>query len=209
MMLKLKLQYFGHLMRRVDSLENTLMLEGLGAGGEGDDRGWDGWMASLTRWMWVWVNPGSWWRTGRPGVLRFMGLQRVGYDWATELNGLSWLKRRIWIPFKKYKQTGLIRGLTSMCPSLSWSRKLWRIGKDTPRIYRELRAADTYHCLSLLDGFFIGTLRIGATEWQCFALGEIGTPSLVLQSWMSSVIGFEINKQVLLLDNSVSWGTGS
>jgi len=47
--------------------------EGLGAGGEGDDRGWDGWMASLTQWMWVWVNSGSWWWTGRPGVLRFMG----------------------------------------------------------------------------------------------------------------------------------------
>ena len=60
--------------------------EGLGAGGEGDDRGWDGWMASRTRWMWVWVNSGSWWWTGRPGVLWFMGSQRVGHDWATELN---------------------------------------------------------------------------------------------------------------------------
>ena len=60
--------------------------EGLGAGGEGEDRGWDGWMASLTRWTWVWVNSRSWWWTGRPGVLRFMGLQRVGHDWATELN---------------------------------------------------------------------------------------------------------------------------
>ena len=60
--------------------------EGLGAGGEGDDRGWDDWMASLTRWMWVWVNSRSWWSTGRPGVLRFMGSQRVGHDWATELN---------------------------------------------------------------------------------------------------------------------------
>ena len=60
--------------------------EGLGAGGEGDDRGWDDWMASLTRWTWVLVNSGSWWWTGRPGVLRFMGLQRVGHDWATELN---------------------------------------------------------------------------------------------------------------------------
>ena len=59
--------------------------EGLGAGGEGDDRGWDGWMASLTRWMWVSVNSGSWWWTGRPGVLRFMGSQRVGHDWATDL----------------------------------------------------------------------------------------------------------------------------
>ena len=84
LMLKLKLQYFGHLMRRADSLEKTLMLGGIGAGGEGDNR--DGWMASLTRWTWVWVNSGSWWWTGRPGVLRFMGSQRVGYDWATELN---------------------------------------------------------------------------------------------------------------------------
>ena len=62
---------------------------GLGAGGEGDDRGWDGWMASLTRWTWVWVNSRSWWWTGRPGVLWFMGSQRVGHDWATELNLLS------------------------------------------------------------------------------------------------------------------------
>ena len=59
--------------------------EGFGAGGEGDNRGWDGWMASLTRWTWVWVDFRSWWWTGRPGVLRFMGLQRVGRDWATEL----------------------------------------------------------------------------------------------------------------------------
>ena len=59
---------------------------GLGAGGEGDDRGWDGWMASPTRWTWVWVNSRSWWWTGRPGVLRFMRSQRVGDDWVTELN---------------------------------------------------------------------------------------------------------------------------
>ena len=56
-----------HLMQRVDSLEKTLMLGGIGAG-EGDDRGWDGWMASLTRWTWVWVNSGSWWWTGRPAA---------------------------------------------------------------------------------------------------------------------------------------------
>ena len=86
MMLKLKLQYFGHLTRRVDSLEKTLMLGRIGAGGEGEDRGWDGWMASPTQWTWVWVNSGSWWWTRRPGVLRFTGWQRVGHDWATELN---------------------------------------------------------------------------------------------------------------------------
>ena len=58
----------------------------MGAGGGGDNRGWDCWMASLTRWPWVWVNSGSWWWTGRLGVLRFMGSQRAGHDWATELN---------------------------------------------------------------------------------------------------------------------------
>ena len=73
-------------MRRVDSLEKTLLLGGLGAGGEGDNRGWDGWMASPTWCTWVWVNSGSSWWTRRPGVLWFMGLQRVGHDWTTELN---------------------------------------------------------------------------------------------------------------------------
>ena len=56
------------------------------AGGEGGDRGWDGWMISPTRWTWVWASSGSWWWTGRPGVLQSTGLQRVGHDWATELN---------------------------------------------------------------------------------------------------------------------------
>ena len=86
MMLKLKLQLFGHLMQRVDSLEKVLMLWGIGAGRKGDNRGWDGWMASPTQWPWVWVNSGSWWWTGRPGVLQFMGSQIVRHDWATELN---------------------------------------------------------------------------------------------------------------------------
>ena len=54
--------------------------------GEGDDRGWDGWMASLTQWTWVWMDSGIWWWTGRPGVLPLMELQRVGHDWVTELN---------------------------------------------------------------------------------------------------------------------------
>ena len=66
--------------------------EGLGAGREGNDRGWDGWMASPTRWTWVWVNSRSWWWTGKPGVLRFMGSQRVRHDWATEL---TWTEHNI------------------------------------------------------------------------------------------------------------------
>ena len=71
--LKLKLQYFGHVMWRVDSLEKTLILERLRARG-GGDRGWDGWMASLTQWTWVWA------RSGKPSVLQFLGLQRIGHD---------------------------------------------------------------------------------------------------------------------------------
>ena len=90
MMLKLKLQYFSHLTRRVDSLEILWCWEGLGAGGEGDNRGWDGWMASPTWWTWVWVKSRSWWWTGRPGLLQFMGSQRVRHDWGTELNWSSY-----------------------------------------------------------------------------------------------------------------------
>ena len=85
LILKLKLQYFGHLMRRADSFEKTRCWERLKAGGEGDDRGSDGWMASPTQWAWFWVNSGSWLWKGRPGVLQFMGSQRVRHNWMTEL----------------------------------------------------------------------------------------------------------------------------
>ena len=61
--------------------------------GEGDDRGWDDWMASPTQWTWVWVSSRSWWWTGKPGVLQSMGSQRVGHDWATELN---WTEMFYW-----------------------------------------------------------------------------------------------------------------
>ena len=78
------LQHFGHMMRRTDSLEKPLMLGKIE--GEGDDRGWDGWVVSPTWWTWVWLNCRSWWWTGKPGVLQSMGSQRVGHNWATELN---------------------------------------------------------------------------------------------------------------------------
>ena len=79
-------QYFGHLMRRADSFVKTLMLERLKAWREVDNRGWDDWMALPTQWAWVWVNSRSWWWTGRPDLLQFVGLQRVRHDWVTELN---------------------------------------------------------------------------------------------------------------------------
>ena len=99
LMLKLKLQYFGHLMWRFDSLEKTLILGGIEGRRRRGDRGWDGLMASPTRWTWVCVNSGSWWWTGRPGVLWFMGLQSVRHDWAT---GLNWDKGRTWTETGKH-----------------------------------------------------------------------------------------------------------
>ena len=85
-MLNLKFQYLANSCEELTHWKRPWCWEGLGAGGDGDNRGWDGWMASLTRWTWVWVNSRSWRWTGRPGVLRFMGSQRVEHNWATELN---------------------------------------------------------------------------------------------------------------------------
>ena len=86
LVLKLKLHYLGHLTWRTDSLEKILMLVKIEGRREGDDRGWDGWMASLTWWTWIWAISAHWWWTGRPGVLQSMGSQRVGHDWVSELN---------------------------------------------------------------------------------------------------------------------------
>ena len=86
LILKLKVQYFCHLMWRTNSFERPWCWERLWAGGEEDDRGWDGWMASPTQWTWDWVNFRTWLWTGRPGMLQPMGLQRVRYNWAIELN---------------------------------------------------------------------------------------------------------------------------
>ena len=86
LMLKLKLFYFGHLMQRTDSFEKTLMPERLRAGGEGDDRGWDGCMASPTQRTRVWASSRSWWWTRKPGVLQSIGSQTVRHNWATELS---------------------------------------------------------------------------------------------------------------------------
>ena len=103
LMLKLTLQYFGHVMWRTDSLEKTLILGKIeGSKRSGQQR--MKWMASLTQWTRVWVNSHSWWLTGRPDGLQFMGLQRVGHVWATELNKMPqtrWLinKNIYFLPF--------------------------------------------------------------------------------------------------------------
>ena len=86
LILKLKLQYFSPWCEELTHWKRPWCWERLVVRGKEDDRGWDGWMVSPTEWTWVWVNSGSWWWTGRPCMLQSMGSQRVGHDWATELN---------------------------------------------------------------------------------------------------------------------------
>ena len=84
LMLKLKLQYFGHWCKDLTHWKRPWSWERLRAGGDRSDRGWDGWMASLTQWTWVWASSVIWWRTGEPGVLQSMGLQRMEHNLETE-----------------------------------------------------------------------------------------------------------------------------
>ena len=100
LMLRLKLQYFGHVMWRADSLEKTLMLGKIEGGREGDDRGWDGWMASLTWWTWVWVSSRGWWFTGKSDVLLSVGLQS-----RTQLR--NWTELNWWMPMVQPLTTSL------------------------------------------------------------------------------------------------------
>ena len=112
--------------------------EGLGAGGEGDVRGWDGWMASPTWWTWVWVKSGRWWWTGRPGVLRFMGSQRVGHDWATELN---------WTELKVYE----LKLPENSFPWAYWYLSYWQLGRNPTEML--LRICDSEYTLGLFESW--------------------------------------------------------
>ena len=123
--------------------------EGLGAGGEGDDRGWDGWMASLTRWTWVWVNSGRQWWTGRPGVLRFMGLQRVRRDWVTELN---WTELNGHIVVPGYHKIPYYCLVTKLCPTILWPSGLQLARLHCPWDF--LVKNTGVGCHSLLQGIF-------------------------------------------------------
>ena len=130
--------------------------EGLRAGGEGDNRGWDGWVASPTQWTWVWVHSESWWWTGRPGMLWFMGSQRVGHDWETELNWTKYHKlgdildiyfSQFWrLENQKIKaladsiwqgpSSWYINGIFLRCPHIAEEvRDLFEVSKDTNPIH--------------------------------------------------------------------------
>ena len=126
LMLKLKLQYFGNFMWRVDSLERPWCWEGLRVGGEGNNRGWNGWMASPTWWAWVWVDSGSWWWTEQPGMLRFMRSKRVRHNWATELNT------------QKHESKNMHAGISLVVQRLNSALPLQ--GAQVPSLVRELKS---------------------------------------------------------------------
>ena len=110
LMLKLKFQYLAIWWEELTHWKRPWCSERLKAGGEGNDRGWDGWMASPTQWTWVWASSGSWWRTGKPGVLQSMGSQRVGQDWATEnklvlmILNVNWAFTVCWAQSQSYSR---------------------------------------------------------------------------------------------------------
>ena len=126
--------------KKLTHLKRPWWWKRLKAGGEGDDRGWDGWRASPTRWTWAWVNSGSWWWTGRPGVMQFMGSQRVGYDWATELT--DWLttssnSQKLY--YIKLFHKGNMRGKNSsspVSPIIFHLTRLWGLANKNTQIQR-------------------------------------------------------------------------
>ena len=152
--------------------------EGLGAGGEGNNRGRDGWVASLTRWAWVWVNSGSWWWTGRPGVLRFMGSQRVRHKWETELNWTesettvahSFMQYFIWfLVFIILKKQLLCKSPITFVGGVCWDKYMKLIFEKLPGMVCSLRLG-WEHWKSLPQCFWVGqswSIKMtGAAAWK-------------------------------------------
>ena len=137
--------------------------EVLGAGGEGDDRGWDGWMASLTKWTWIWVDSGSWWWTGRPGVLRFMGSQRVGHDWVTELNWHTFMVTLTWkISTITAEMVYLVAQTVENLPAMLETR-VWTLGWEDPLG----RVGIATHSRFLPGEFHEQRSLAGHSPWSC------------------------------------------
>ena len=129
--------------------------ERLKAGGEGDDRGWDSWMASLTRWTWVWVGSGSWWSTGKSGVLQSMGQPRVMYDWLTDWTEQSRLCHfYIFHPPSAYKNS---------CPLIvvdGGIRLLTGFHLSTPVASIQQKASFSFHKPCLFIGFWAASRTV-------------------------------------------------
>ena len=117
--------------------------EVLGARGEGDDRGWDGWMASPTRWTWVLLNSGSWWWTRRPGVLQFMGSQGVKHNWETEL---YWTERKLWLQICSCLQDYPALWLNTIPSWVMYFTFICQLGRVHPLHFSFNREQNIFHC---------------------------------------------------------------
>ena len=147
--------------------------EGLGAGGEGDNRGSDGWMASPTQRTWVWVNSRSWWWTGRPGVLRFTGSQKVGYDWVTKLNRTGKGKKFLLLTSSYQTKNSLALAINQ--PQLSTSNPYLSLIQSGPdRVKQE----ESWECGSA--GVREGVSRGGKTGGRGVGGGRAGVRQLEL-----------------------------
>ena len=135
--------------------------EGLGAGGEGDDRGWDDWMASPTRCTWVWVNSGSWWWTGRPGVLGFMGSQRAGHNWGTKLD---WTELKLWTLGNNVGTSIVTNVALLRCRCWQWGRQ---------GIYGD----------SVLCTQFCCDYKTTSKKWSVLKTQQWAVPDCVLGKW--------------------------
>ena len=156
-------------------------------GGKGDDRGWDGWMASLIQWIWVWVSSGSQWWTGKPGMLQSMGSQTVRHDWSIELN---WLIREVWIEQCEQNQNSRDWGVmgmrenvvrTSFIGSVKW-RPMWTL------------LTSFYSCLLNCRGL--------ASELRCLISGSIqitNCSSLYSALMIKNIVGTSLVIQWLQL----------
>ena len=163
----LRLQSFDNLMQRTDSLEKPLMLGKIEGRGEGDNRGWDGWMASPTQWTWVWVNSGSWWWTGRPGMLPSMESQRIRHDWVTKLNWAEWVAgsfKLFWGRDRGFQELGHQPRFDLWLLELSWC--LWVVmylADVLQWAYTQVQGLVDVNLLAILDPF--GSNQVILCPW--------------------------------------------
>ena len=201
LMLKLKLQYFGHLMWRADSFEKTLMLGKIEGRRRRGWRGWDGWVASPTQWTWIWVNSGRWWLTGRPGMLRFMVSQRVGHGWVTELN---WGNGSIYMTVSKHKlytREGWILIYVNYISIIDFIFKEQKLSKGISNLQRNIYAGGTGKWDSLVAQTkknlpAMQETQVWSLGWEVPLEKEMATPPTILawripwtEAWRATVHG--------------------
>ena len=156
--------------------------EGLQAGGEGDARGWDFWVASPTRWTWVWVNSGSWWWTGRPGMLWFRGSQWVGHDWVTELNrteySIVWMYHFLFIHSSTDGHLDCFY-LLAVVNSAAMSLCVY-VFKQTP-VFNSMRLVELLDHIVILCLTFGGTATVFHSDWTVLHSHQHRSDSILLR----------------------------